>query len=104
MAARPDRTTSRTDPAHGSPTPAADPPVIPANAVYSLAQAARALGLRKNCLPREARLRRLRVAKRAGRYFVLGAWLLDWLAAGEVGSTRAPANTERRVVGDGSAA
>lgn len=97
MAARLDRLKTRTDPAHSTSPP--DPPVIPANAVYSLPQAARLLGLKANCLPREVRLRRLRVAKRAGRYFVLGSWLLEWLAGGE--RTQAVAPVGR---GDGTAA
>jgi hypothetical protein len=40
--------------------------------------------LRKSTLRREIREGRLRVSKRAGRYFVLGAWLLEWLEGGEV--------------------
>jgi hypothetical protein len=40
--------------------------------------------LRKSTLRREIREGRLRVSRRAGRYFVLGAWLLEWLEAGEV--------------------
>jgi hypothetical protein len=41
------------------------------------------LGLKKGTLPRELRLGRLRHAKRAGRIFILGRWVLAWLAAGE---------------------
>ena len=33
---------------------------------------------------REVREGRLRISKRAGRYYLLGAWLLEWLEAGEV--------------------
>jgi hypothetical protein len=69
-------------------------PVIDPRAVYSIAQAQSALQLRKNCLPREIRLGRLRVAKRAGRHFVFGRWLLEWLAAGEVRRPQRPAATE----------
>jgi hypothetical protein len=68
-----------------SPTPAAAPPtphVIAPNAVYTIAAATRALGLRKNSLPREIRAGRLRVSKRCGHYFVLGSWLLVWLGPG----------------------
>jgi hypothetical protein len=58
--------------------------VIEPRGVYSLAAAKEALGLKKETLAREARLGRLRVSKRAGRYFILGAWLLEWVEAGEV--------------------
>jgi hypothetical protein len=59
-------------------------PVIDPRAVFTIDQARNALGLTKACLPREVRLRRLRVAKRGGRYFILGSWLLEWIEAGEV--------------------
>jgi hypothetical protein len=52
--------------------------------IYSLESARAALGLAQATLRREIRLGRLRVSKRAGRYFILGAWLLEWLEAGEV--------------------
>jgi hypothetical protein len=65
--------------------PAAPPPHrIHPTAVYTLAAAARALGLRRHTLPREVRAGRLRVCKRAGAHYVLGRWLLEWLEAGEV--------------------
>jgi hypothetical protein len=51
--------------------------------VYTLASATAALGPAKECLPREVRLGRLQARKRAGRYFILGRWLLDWLATGQ---------------------
>jgi hypothetical protein len=60
------------------------PHTIYPTAVYAIATAGRVLGLSKSCLPREIRLRRLRVTKRAGKYFVLGKWLLEWLEAGEL--------------------
>ncbi len=59
------------------------PHVIAANAIYSVCSASRALGLPKSSLPREIRQGRLRVAKRAGRYFILGQWLQEWLEGGE---------------------
>ena len=68
--------------ASGALTPA-PPHVINDNAGYTVSQAGKLLGLPKSCLPREVRLCRLRVSKRAGRYFVLGKWLLEWLEAGE---------------------
>ena len=59
-------------------------PVIDPRTVYSLDQARHVLGLAKGCLPREIRLGRLRVSKRAGRYLILGAWLLEWIESGEL--------------------
>jgi hypothetical protein len=58
--------------------------LIHRTAVYSLESGRLALGLKRDTLRREVRLGRLRVAKRAGRYYVLGAWLLQWLEGGEV--------------------
>jgi hypothetical protein len=57
--------------------------VIDPAAVYTVPTASAALGLAKNCLPREIRLGRLRCAKRAGRHFILGKWLIEWLESGE---------------------
>jgi hypothetical protein len=58
--------------------------VIRPRAVYSLESARAALQLKNDTLRREIRLKRLRVAKRAGRYYILGGWLLQWLRAGEI--------------------
>jgi hypothetical protein len=63
--------------------------VIVPSAVYTLASAREALGLKAGTLPREIRLRRLRAAKRAGKVFLLGEWLLTWLKEGEVTRRRA---------------
>jgi hypothetical protein len=60
------------------------PHVIRADAVYTPATARDALGLSKTTLGREIRLGRLRHTKRAGRSFIMGSWLLEWLADGEV--------------------
>jgi hypothetical protein len=57
-------------------------------AVYDLEAARLVLGLTKTTLNRELRLGRLRVSKRAGRYFLLGEWLIEWVRAGEVQQTR----------------
>lgn len=65
-----------------------EPIVIPANAVYSAAEARIVLGLAKASLGREIRLGRLRVAKRCGKYFFMGSWLIEWIEGGEV--TRKP--------------
>jgi hypothetical protein len=59
------------------------PHVLDPHAVYTIPSAAAALGLAKETLPREIRLGRLQARKRGGRYFILGQWLLDWLASGE---------------------
>jgi hypothetical protein len=58
--------------------------VINPCAVYDLQSARTALGLAKATLGREIRLGRLRVAKRAGKYLLLGSWLLTWIEEGEV--------------------
>jgi hypothetical protein len=64
------------------------PHVIHPRAVYTVASLQAALGLTKTTVGREVRLGRLRIAKRAGRYFVLGTWVLEWLRAGEVCRSR----------------
>jgi hypothetical protein len=65
------------------------PHVIQSQAVYDREAARIALGLTKTTLARELRLGRLRCSKRAGRYYILGEWLLQWLASGEVNRRRA---------------
>jgi hypothetical protein len=70
-------------------------PVIMPTSVYTVPQAQRTLRLAAGTLPREVRLGRIRVAKRAGRYFLLGEWILEWLRAGEVRrEERGPAGQE----------
>jgi hypothetical protein len=59
-------------------------PVIHPNAVYWLTSLTEELGLKANTAAREIRLGRLRSAKRAGRVFVLGSWVMEWLKDGEV--------------------
>jgi hypothetical protein len=73
------------------------PHVINPTAAYLLAQAQECLGLRKSTLHREIRQGRLRVSKRAGKYFILGQWLLDWIEGGEVKRRLA----KRRAAGNG---
>jgi hypothetical protein len=68
-------------------------PIIHRRAVYTLEQARQTLQLAKNCLPREIRLGRLRAAKRAGKYLILGIWLLQWVQAGEVRRRQAQPTT-----------
>jgi hypothetical protein len=60
------------------------PAVIQATAVYTVAQVRVMLGLRQSSLRREIRQGRLRVNKRCGKYFFLGAQLLAWLRGGEL--------------------
>jgi hypothetical protein len=67
-------------------------PVIDPRAVFTIDQARTTLRLAKNCLPREIRLGRLRVSKRAGKYLILGQWLLEWIEAGELPRRRPEAS------------
>lgn len=69
------------------------PHIIAANAVYVLEEAQKALHLKKSTIRREFREGRLRVAKRAGRHYILGIWLLEWIKAGEMRNPRANART-----------
>jgi hypothetical protein len=64
------------------------PHTIRPTAVYTRESATAALGLAKATIGREIRLGRLRVAKRAGRYYILGEWLLEWLETGEIKKNR----------------
>ena len=64
--------------------------VIHTRAVYDREAARHALGLSKSTLRRELRLGRLRCSKRAGRYYILGQWLLEWLESGEMRRDPAP--------------
>jgi hypothetical protein len=63
-------------------------PVIHPDQVFTLDALQKTLNLRDGTLAREIRLGRLRSSKRAGRRWILGAWVLEWLQAGE--SRRAP--------------
>ena len=64
--------------------PPPPPAVVHPNTVYLAATFKATFGLRGTSLPREVRSGRLRVSKRCGRYYILGAWALDWIRAGEV--------------------
>jgi hypothetical protein len=70
------------EPAQPKRVPAA--PVIDPRAVYDAPTFRQVFGLTRSSLAREVRERRLRVAKRCGRYFLLGDWILDWLRNGEL--------------------
>jgi hypothetical protein len=65
------------------PVPTLPPCPLHPRLVLDLRQAASLLGLAPHTLPREAKLGRLRVSRRAGRYFTCGRWLWSWLLAGE---------------------
>jgi hypothetical protein len=67
------------------------PPVIELNAVFTRDSLRAALGLREYTLKREIREGRLRFSKRAGRHFILGRWVLEWLETGEVRRRKRPA-------------
>jgi hypothetical protein len=71
----------------------AAPPVVRIfeNAVYTLDSAQKTLHLTDTSLRREIRLRRIRVAKRSGKYYFLGKWLLEWIEDGEVANDDAVA-------------
>ena len=80
--------------------PAASPPaghVIHPDAVYTADEVQAIFKLRKSGIRREWRMGRLRVSKRAGRYFILGRWLIAWLEAGEVVAAE-PRKNEKRLV------
>jgi hypothetical protein len=87
----PDRQRAKTAPANGvnnhaeaRATAHRVAPVVDPNCILTIDQARHVLGLAKGCLPREVRLGRLRVSRRAGRHFVLGRWLLEWIEGGEL--------------------
>jgi hypothetical protein len=66
------------------PAAQALPHVIDPRAVYFPEDVRRIFRLKASTIRREVREGRLRVAKRAGRYYLLGAWLLAWIEAGEL--------------------
>jgi hypothetical protein len=72
--------------------PAVEVHVIDPNGVYLLPQVKALLKLRDSTVRREVREKRLRVARRAGRYYILGKWLLEWIEQGEIVRSK-PAGT-----------
>jgi len=66
--------------------PAAPQParVIHDSALCTLGEWQLLLGLPRHTLHREARLGRLRTARRAGRLWALGTWVREWIESGEV--------------------
>ncbi len=63
---------------------------IDPNGVYTVELAAKATGLPAYCLSREIREGKLRVAKKARTYLVLGKWLIEWIESGELKSAATP--------------
>src|SRR5437879_1193674 len=53
-------------------------------AIYTVPEAREALQLKASTIRREVREGRLRISKRAGRYYITGAWLLEWIESGEL--------------------
>jgi len=56
--------------------------IIPRDAVLDLRDLSGSLGVSLAGLKRAARLGQLRVSRRCGRYWVLGAWVHEWLEGG----------------------
>jgi hypothetical protein len=56
---------------------------IDRDTAYSLQSATAGLDVRRETLLREIRLGRLEARKRAGRYWILGSWLIRWLETGK---------------------
>jgi hypothetical protein len=81
-------------PAEASPLSAVH--VIHPTAVYTVEDAKRIFSLRDSTIRREVREGRLRIAKRAGRYYLLGRWIIEWIEGGEVRRGRAPLQEEAR--------
>jgi hypothetical protein len=69
-----------------------EPHVIVPPAVYTAVEARKALRLRESTIRREVKEGRLHVSRRAGRYCVLGSWLLMRIESGEL-QRRQPAAT-----------
>jgi hypothetical protein len=79
-----------------SPAPKAEPPsqphIVHENAVYSIEEFRQLFRLKQSTVRREVKLGRLRIAKRAGRYFLLGRWILHWLETAPGGRKATPAS------------
>lgn len=72
-------------------------PIEP-TAVYFAADLVRLFGFTRSTLKTARNRTGLRVGKRMGRHFVLGSWLLEWFAAGELPSRASaePVHSGRR--------
>jgi hypothetical protein len=73
----------RKDAASPPPPDNTEPVLVEPNGVYRPWWIQRALGLAKTTISTEVKKKRLRVSRRGGRYYILGAWLLDLLARGD---------------------
>lgn len=62
---------------------------IEPTAIYFFRDVQRLLKLSKRCVSAEVASGRLRVSTAHGRYRFLGAWLLEWIQAGETGKLAA---------------
>jgi hypothetical protein len=89
---------TRANPEPGITAPRA--PVVERDGVYLLGQLKTLLGLSKTTLVREARLGRLRVSRRAGKYFTLGSWVLRWIEDGPGAKYRAADRAAGAAKGD----
>jgi hypothetical protein len=69
------------------------PHMIYPSAVYTVDDLRRIFGLKPSSVRREVRMKRLRIAKRCGRYFCLGQWVLQWLGDGELRPPSGPVDT-----------
>jgi hypothetical protein len=69
---------------HEPPTRQSVPRVIDPHAVILSEEFRELFGLSRSTLRREIRHGRLRISKRAGRYFLLGEWILEWIRDGEI--------------------
>ena len=66
-------------------------PVIDPCAIYFTDTFQAIFRLRKSTIRREWKAGRLRLARRAGRHYLLGEWILEWLRSGECRPPAAPA-------------
>jgi hypothetical protein len=57
---------------------------VAATSVYFVDTFRKLFRLHKSTIRREVREGRLRIARRAGRYYLLGEWILEWLREGEL--------------------
>jgi len=69
--------------------------IVDPNAVYLKDEFRRLFGVSSSTLGREVREGRLRVAKRVGRYFLLGEWILEWIRSGELPRRSQTSDAER---------
>jgi hypothetical protein len=84
--------------AEKAPAVSGSPLLLHPHAVFSLAQLCQALGVRPRTLPREVREGRLKVCKRAGRYYFFGQDVADWLRGGQLKKDGGSAATDTRRV------